>query len=67
MIRYLVIALGSPEIPATQPDVDNLMDILIRTIPFKVTPLSERVSNKLTTMLIEEQLRPEGRMKHLEP
>lgn len=56
-IRYIVIALGDPKEPATDQDVEALNDMIAERLgPFlTTTPLSERVSNKVTLALLQER------------
>lgn len=52
-VRYVVVALGSPEDRASDADIEFLAS-LIET-PFKKVILSDNVSDKLTIALFQEQ------------
>jgi len=54
-IRYIVIAIGSPELQATEEDVETMKQYVEDNIDMGVTftILNEKVSNKLTWMLIQ--------------
>jgi hypothetical protein len=54
-IRYVVVAVGAPDDMATDEDVETVKGIMDDKLPFTVTALSERVSNKLTLSLIQER------------
>jgi len=54
-IRYIVVAVGGPDDPATEDDVAVVAKLMGERLPFKVTALSERASNRLTWALIQEQ------------
>ena len=54
-IRYVVVALGGPEDPAEDDDCEVMKNMIEKALPLTVTVLSERVSNRLTWALIEEQ------------
>jgi len=54
-IRYIVVAVGGPKDPATDEDVEVCKEMMETALPFTVTALSERVSNKLTLALLQEQ------------
>jgi hypothetical protein len=53
-IRYIVVAVGGPKDPATEEDVEVCKKMMEDKLPFTVTVLSERVSNRLTWALIDE-------------
>jgi len=55
-IRYVVVALGGPKDPATDEDVETLVKMMeLKLEPITVTGLSQRVSNKLTLALLQEE------------
>lgn len=57
-LRYIVVAIGDVDDPATEEDVADMLAILdqhpLVPLGLKFTPLSEQVSNKLTIALLEE-------------
>ena len=53
-IRYVVIAVGSKEMPATEADLDVVVETLDEK-PFNVTKLSDKASDWLTLALLREQ------------
>jgi molybdopterin biosynthesis enzyme MoaB len=54
-IRYVVVAVGGPGNPATDADVQAVKAVMEEKLPFTVTVISERASNRLTFHLIQEQ------------
>jgi N-acyl-D-aspartate/D-glutamate deacylase len=53
-IRYVVVAVGGPQDPATDEDVETMKAMIEKALPITCTVLSERVSNRLTWALIDE-------------
>jgi hypothetical protein len=54
-IRYLVIAVGTPDMPCEEKDMDELLPLVQQMVrPLTVTKLSESASNRLTVVLLNE-------------
>jgi hypothetical protein len=53
-IRYVVVGLGTPEIPATDEDCEMVRGVMEERLPFKPVVLSERVSSRVTVALVHE-------------
>lgn len=47
--------LGAPDDNASDDDVETIREILSKASPFKVTVLSEHVSDRLTVALLQER------------
>jgi len=54
-IRYIVVAVGGPDTPATDADVAQVKSVMEERLPFQATALSPKVSNRLTWALLQEQ------------
>jgi hypothetical protein len=55
--RYLVIAIGDPQMPCTESDLETLHEMVSHLVrPLTVTKLSERTGNRLTVALISENM-----------
>jgi hypothetical protein len=54
-IRYVVVAIGTPDDHPTEEESESFREIVDGMIPFKATLLSERVSDRLTVELLRER------------
>lgn len=54
-IRYAVVAAGAPGDEAEDEDIELIARLLGKDSPFKVTVLSEDVSDTLTVALLRER------------
>lgn len=54
-IRYVVIAAGTPDDPASEVDIECVREAVQDRTPFVVTTLSPVVSDQLTIALLRER------------